>query len=118
MRWVGGLDISVYEHICMKRVIVMRDVKEVEREMQMHFKNGDYDARNALVSEWRTAFTTLENPFIEGEEVEYWLKTNDWRRTTITKIVSNSEIHTSGFGIVPITCLRKKTEKHEQMSLL
>lgn len=96
----------------------MRDVKEIECEMQMHYKNGDYDKRNALVPEYQAAYAALENPFEVGEEVEYWLKTNDWRRTTITKIVSNIEIHTSGYGIVPLTCIRKKTEKHEQMTLL
>lgn len=96
----------------------MRDAKEIEREMDIHFENGDYDARNMLVPEWREAYEAQVNPFVEGEEVEYWLKTNDWRRTTITKIVSNIEIHTSGYGIVPLTCIRKKTEKHEQMTLL
>lgn len=95
----------------------MREVKEIEREMQLRYKNGDYDKRNALVPEYRTAYAALENPFEVGEVVEYWLKTNDWRRTTITKIVSNREIHTSDYGIVPLTCLRKKTERHEQAKL-
>lgn len=96
----------------------MRTHQEIAQEMQKHLASGDYDTRNALVPEWHAAFAALENPFEVGEVVEYWLKTNDWRRTTITKIVSNSEIHTSSYGIVPITCLRKKTERHEQMKLI
>lgn len=94
----------------------MRDVKEIEHEMDMHFKNGDYDARNALVPEWRAAFLALENTFVEGEEVEY-LSNRGWEREQIVKIVNNLEIHLTK-GIVPLSLIKKKVERHKQMELL
>lgn len=93
----------------------MQELKELSKQIEELAKQGKWLERNELATEWRKLFESHDFGWQEGQEVDYW--DMKWKRGTINKIRSNTEIMVNGV-IVSANLIRDPHDRYEQLNLL